>query len=182
MKRGCADDDNQDLYRHAGGGAALGDISPVAGDVFVHGGEGDDFDPMEIWLECVDHQDAEDLHLTPSPMDSNQSWPSSTEFPAASQPFNPFPDGNNNNNKNGINGTVAAGSDESPGLFGSEFPYQLFDGNGERLVRLGSSATKEARKKRMARQRKMSSHHFRHQNNSNTIRLGGGGGVEKCSV
>ncbi|CAH9073640.1 unnamed protein product, partial [Cuscuta europaea] len=116
-------------------------------------------------------------------MDSNQSWPSSTEFPAASQPFNPFPESNNNNNKNGINGTVAAVSDESPGLYGSEFPYQLFDGNGERLVRLGSSATKEARKKRMARQRRLSNgHHFRHQNNNNAIRLGGSGGVEKCSV
>ncbi|MCD7465584.1 manganese peroxidase [Datura stramonium] len=40
----------------------------------------------------------------------------------------------------------------------SPYPYQLFDENGERLVRLGSSATKEARKKRMARQR----HHYRH--------------------
>nr|GMD64214.1 B3 domain-containing transcription factor ABI3-like [Ipomoea batatas] len=50
-------------------------------------------------------------------------------------------------------------------MYGSEYPYQLYDGNGERLVRLGSSATKEARKKRMARQRRLSSHHFRHHNN-----------------
>ncbi|KAL1190566.1 B3 domain-containing transcription factor ABI3 [Cardamine amara subsp. amara] len=37
----------------------------------------------------------------------------------------------------------------------------------QRLLRLCSSATKEARKKRMARQRRFLSHHHRHNNNSN---------------
>ncbi|KAL0284203.1 UNVERIFIED_CONTAM: B3 domain-containing transcription factor ABI3 [Sesamum angustifolium] len=46
-------------------------------------------------------------------------------------------------------------------------PYHIFDPNGERLMRLGSSATKEARKKRMARQRRLYSHHHRHSSNSN---------------
>ncbi|PKI76802.1 hypothetical protein CRG98_002788 [Punica granatum] len=43
----------------------------------------------------------------------------------------------------------------------SNFPQQYYNsGNGERsLIRLGSSATKEARKKRMARQRRLMSHH-----------------------
>ncbi|KAI3995800.1 hypothetical protein MKX01_007279 [Papaver californicum] len=59
--------------------------------------------------------------------------------------------------------------------------HQMFQGSNTTasnsdgsLIRLGSSATKEARKKRMARQRKIFSHHQRHaQNNhqTNTIEL-----------
>ncbi|GAA0175275.1 DNA-binding transcription factor [Lithospermum erythrorhizon] len=49
---------------------------------------------------------------------------------------------------------------------GQYHPYQGFDGNVEAMVRMGSSATKEARKKRMARQRRFSTHHFRHHNPS----------------
>nr|AAA87030.1 PvAlf [Phaseolus vulgaris] len=45
----------------------------------------------------------------------------------------------------------------------TRYPYQFFHGPGDRLMRLGPSATKEARKKRMARQRKFLSHH-RNQN------------------
>lgn len=41
----------------------------------------------------------------------------------------------------------------------NQYPCQLFQGQGEQLVRSGSSATKEARKKRMARQRRFLSHH-----------------------
>ncbi|KAJ9697131.1 hypothetical protein PVL29_009063 [Vitis rotundifolia] len=51
--------------------------------------------------------------------------------------------------------------------YGNQFTYQYFPGNGERLTRLGSSATKEARKKRMARQRRVFSHHHRHHNHHN---------------
>ncbi|KAL1539613.1 acetolactate synthase [Salvia divinorum] len=48
-------------------------------------------------------------------------------------------------------------------LYGN--PYTIHDPNGERVTRLGSSATKEARKKRMARQRRsLYSHHNRHSN------------------
>ncbi|KAA8543455.1 hypothetical protein F0562_021050 [Nyssa sinensis] len=50
--------------------------------------------------------------------------------------------------------------------YGNQYPYQYYNGNGEKLVRLGSSATKEARKKRMARQRRFFWHH-RHQNHHN---------------
>lgn len=50
-------------------------------------------------------------------------------------------------------------------VYGSPYPYPLYDGNGERLMRLGSSATKEARKKRMARQRRLSIHQYRHHHN-----------------
>nr|BAC78904.1 transcription factor VP-1 homologue [Fagopyrum esculentum] len=52
-------------------------------------------------------------------------------------------------------------------------PYQFFPGPGDGLARMGSSATKEARKKRMARQRKMFTHHH-HRNNHNTINHGNG--------
>lgn len=58
----------------------------------------------------------------------------------------------------------------SGGYAGNQYPYhhQFFHGpggGGDRLMRLGPSATKEARKKRMARQRRFMSHHHRHHNN-----------------
>ncbi|QCE11637.1 RAV-like factor [Vigna unguiculata] len=57
----------------------------------------------------------------------------------------------------------------TPGGFGSygnnQYPYQFFHGPGDRLMRLGPSATKEARKKRMARQRRFLSHHRNHNGN-----------------
>ncbi|KAK4419463.1 B3 domain-containing transcription factor ABI3 [Sesamum alatum] len=86
-------------------------------------------------------------------MEHAQSWVIAP-FPMQ-QPhhqFSPYPD-----NSNIITHQQA--------LYGH--PYQLFDPNGERLMRLGSSATKEARKKRMARQRRLYSHHHRHSSNSN---------------
>lgn len=45
--------------------------------------------------------------------------------------------------------------------YGNQNPYQYCD-NGGGLARMGSSATKEARKKRMARQRRTLSYHRRH--------------------
>nr|KYP54554.1 B3 domain-containing transcription factor ABI3 [Cajanus cajan] len=48
----------------------------------------------------------------------------------------------------------------------NQYPYQFFHGPGDRLMRLGPSATKEARKKRMARQRRFMTHH-RHHNSNN---------------
>ncbi|XP_042012061.1 B3 domain-containing transcription factor ABI3-like [Salvia splendens] len=54
-------------------------------------------------------------------------------------------------------------------LYGN--PYAMYGSNGEKVMRLGSSATREARKKRMARQRRsLYSHYSRHsesQPNSN---------------
>ncbi|XP_060177416.1 B3 domain-containing transcription factor ABI3-like isoform X3 [Lycium barbarum] len=91
------------------------------------------------------------------PMDTSQSWTPSHFTMAAASQYNQFPDNDSTNN-------VAATdvTDQSQALF-SQYPYQLFDGNGERLARLGSSVTKEARKNRMARQRRLPSHHYRHQ-------------------
>ncbi|MED6214109.1 B3 domain-containing transcription factor [Stylosanthes scabra] len=56
-------------------------------------------------------------------------------------------------------------------LYGNQYPYQLLYGNGSgggdhEWNRLGPLATKEARKKRMARQRKCSSSHQRQSNHS----------------
>ncbi|KAI3449861.1 hypothetical protein Pfo_006526 [Paulownia fortunei] len=84
-------------------------------------------------------------------MEHAQSWALSP-FPMPQSQFNPFPD----------NGNIMT---HQQALYGN--PYQIFDPNGERLMRLGSSATKEARKKRMARQRRLYSHHHRHNSNSN---------------
>ncbi|KAF5458269.1 hypothetical protein F2P56_022308 [Juglans regia] len=53
--------------------------------------------------------------------------------------------------------------------YGNQYPHQhYFSGHQDkRLLRFGSSATKEARKKRMARQRRFLSHHRHHHNNHN---------------
>lgn len=84
-------------------------------------------------------------------MEHAQSWAMSP-FPVPQSQFSPFPD----------NGNIIT---RHQALYGT--PYQIFDPNGERMMRLGSSATKEARKKRMARQRRLYSHHHRHSSNSN---------------
>lgn len=86
-------------------------------------------------------------------MEHAPSWAMSP-FPVPPSQFSPFPD----------NGGGVINRQQS--LYGN--PYQMFaDPNGERMMRLGSSATKEARKKRMARQRRLYSHHHRHSSNSN---------------
>ncbi|XP_073040618.1 B3 domain-containing transcription factor ABI3-like isoform X1 [Primulina eburnea] len=48
-------------------------------------------------------------------------------------------------------------------------PYQTSAPNGENLVRSGCSATREARKNRMARQKRLYSNHHRHNNHKNQI-------------
>ena len=92
-------------------------------------------------------------------LDSTTSWPPHSQFSMPSA-YSSFPDSN----------PPLAAPPQPPQAFagyGSQFPYQYFPGNGERLARLGSSATKEARKKRMARQRRVFSHHHRHHNSHN---------------
>ncbi|GMN50378.1 hypothetical protein TIFTF001_019538 [Ficus carica] len=93
-------------------------------------------------------------------LDSAQTWPSS-QFGLAS-PYAPFADNNNNN-------LQPPHAQAFAGYGSSQYPaYNQFynqdggSGHGDRLVRLGSSATKEARKKRMARQRRLLSHHRHH--------------------
>ncbi|KAF2284488.1 hypothetical protein GH714_025722 [Hevea brasiliensis] len=89
-----------------------------------------------------------DYHM----LDSAQSWPSS-QFALAS-PYTTFPDNNLQ--------TVQAHHPVFTG-YGNQYPCQCLPGQvGDRLMRLGSSATKEARKKRMARQRRFLSHHRNH--------------------
>ncbi|CAN4098087.1 unnamed protein product [Withania somnifera] len=87
------------------------------------------------------------------PMDTSWSWSPSQFTMATASYYNQFPDNDNTN--------VAATdeTDQSQALVG-QYPYQVFNGNGERLARLGSCATKEARKNRMARQKRVSSHHY----------------------
>ncbi|KAL3517769.1 hypothetical protein ACH5RR_020358 [Cinchona calisaya] len=89
------------------------------------------------------------------PMDSPQSWSAPPFAMPAIHQYNPFPDNVSNPPVSGSHAYV-----------NPPYPYQVFDGSsggGERLVSLaGSSATKEARKKRMARQRSISMQQYRH--------------------
>nr|XP_016463850.1 PREDICTED: B3 domain-containing transcription factor ABI3-like [Nicotiana tabacum] len=87
------------------------------------------------------------------PMDYTRSWSPSQFAVAAASQYNKFPDYSDSANN-------VAVVDQPQSLFGTQYPYQLLDGNGERLARLGS---KEARKNRMARQRRLPVHHYRHQ-------------------
>ena len=98
-------------------------------------------------------QPATDYHM----LESANSWPPSqfTLAPHYNQPF-------------GDNGLHVPGPPVAAfGGYGNQYPYQFFHGPGDGLMRLGPSATREARKKRMARQRRISSHprhHSHHQN------------------
>ena len=104
-------------------------------------------------------------HYNNGLIDSAQTWPSS-HFSQPAAPYCQFPDN-----------TAALHAPQGFGGFGaSQYdPYHhghychdgaASGGGDQRLVRLGSSATKEARKKRMARQRRLLSHH-RHHNHNN---------------
>ncbi|CAA3031830.1 B3 domain-containing transcription factor ABI3-like [Olea europaea subsp. europaea] len=88
-------------------------------------------------------------------MEHAQSWPSS-QFPISSTQYNPYLE----------NGYIPQGIPQDQAVYNRN-PYQIFETNGESLVRLGSSATKEARKKRMARQRRLYPHHHRHHTHHN---------------
>ncbi|KAK2648610.1 hypothetical protein Ddye_016099 [Dipteronia dyeriana] len=87
-------------------------------------------------------------------LDSAQSWPPS-QLALASQ-YNTFPDNN-------IHST--------PPFTQYPYPYHLHGhGGDQRPTGSGSSATKEARKKRMARQRKLATHprhHYHHHHHHN---------------
>ncbi|CAJ1797872.1 unnamed protein product [Sphenostylis stenocarpa] len=85
-------------------------------------------------------------------LDSAHSWPHS-QFNVASHYSQSY----------GDNGIFPHGG--FGGYSNNQYPYQFFHGPGDRLMRLGPSATKEARKKRMARQRRFVSHHRNHSNN-----------------
>ncbi|KDP26424.1 hypothetical protein JCGZ_17582 [Jatropha curcas] len=90
-------------------------------------------------------------------LDSAQSW-SASQFALASH-YSPFPD--NNLQPVPTHPNVFSG-------YGNQYPCQYLPTQvGDTLVRLGSSATKEARKKRMARQRRFMSHHRNHNHQNN---------------
>ncbi|PON51417.1 B3 transcription factor [Parasponia andersonii] len=94
-------------------------------------------------------------------LDSVQTWPPS-QFALAS-PYTSFPDSNS------LQITTPSPHAQAFAGYGTQYPYQYYhhqDAGDQRLMRLGSSATKEARKKRMARQRRLLSHH-RHQHHHN---------------
>nr|BAD42433.1 ABI-3 homolog [Psophocarpus tetragonolobus] len=91
---------------------------------------------------------AEQYHM----LESAHSWPHS-QFNVASHYGQSF----------GENGLFPHGG--FGGYGNNQYPYQFFHGPGDRLMRLGPSATKEARKKRMARQRRFLSHHRNHNGN-----------------
>ncbi|KAH7864348.1 hypothetical protein Vadar_028593 [Vaccinium darrowii] len=105
-------------------------------------------------------------------LETAQTWPPSSSGPlqypmTTAAQYNQFPEANNSN--------VVTGVQNQPGFVeyggNNPYPYQRHqynyqgsnNNNGEKLVRLGSLATKEARKKRMARQRRFLSHHRHHQ-------------------
>ncbi|GMH30929.1 hypothetical protein Nepgr_032772 [Nepenthes gracilis] len=109
-------------------------------------------------------------HYYPSPtdqyrmLDAAPSWPPSPppHFALPLQHYSPLREG-----------TLPA--PPHPHSFtGNQYPYPFLSGPGDGTLRLGSSATKEARKKRMARQRRfLSHHHYRshssHLNNAQEI-------------
>ncbi|XP_048336181.2 B3 domain-containing transcription factor ABI3 isoform X3 [Ziziphus jujuba] len=139
--------------------AAAAYPSPMVGymggtDPFVNGGCGGG-----------SNVNANQYATTPSEyhmLDTPQTWPSS-QFAMASH-YTPYPD----NNLQPAPPPPAPPQSHPQTVFsgyGNQYPaYQYYHGNGgdQRLVRLGSSATKEARKKRMARQRRLLSHHRHH--------------------
>ncbi|KAK9201384.1 hypothetical protein WN944_016586 [Citrus x changshan-huyou] len=90
-------------------------------------------------------------------LETTRSWPHS-QFGLASN-YNSFSD--NNLHPAPLHPQAFTG-------YGNQYPYPYLPGHGEqRLMRMGSSVTKEARKKRMARQRRLSTHprHQHHHNN-----------------
>lgn len=90
-------------------------------------------------------------------LETTRSWPQS-QFGLASN-YNSFSD--NNLHPAQLHPQAFTG-------YGNQYLYPYLPGHGEqRLMRMGSSATKEARKKRMARQRRFSTHprHQHHHNN-----------------
>ncbi|GMI73515.1 SUGAR INSENSITIVE 10, ABSCISIC ACID INSENSITIVE 3, ABA INSENSITIVE 3 [Hibiscus trionum] len=91
-------------------------------------------------------------------LESAQTWPPS-QFALAAQ-YNSFSDNN-----------IHQPPLQQPSAFPymNQYPYPYVPGhnNDQRLARLGSSATKEARKKRMARQRRFAPHNRNHSHHNN---------------
>ncbi|XP_057507544.1 B3 domain-containing transcription factor ABI3 [Actinidia eriantha] len=95
-------------------------------------------------------------------LDSSQTWP--PQYALAAQ-YNQFPENHNNSNNNNNSIPMVTPLSQAFVGYGNQYPY--YQRSGEKLVKLGSSATKEARKKRMARQRRFLSHHRHHHHHHN---------------
>ncbi|KAG5252263.1 ABSCISIC ACID INSENSITIVE protein [Salix suchowensis] len=117
-------------------------FSPMVGDPFSNGASNINGHPYGTPQDYI--------------LQSYQTWPPS-QFDMASH-FNSFADNN-----------LHSAQPQNPAFtgYGNQYPYQYVPANDDnRLARLGSAATKEARKNRMARQRRFLSHH-RNQNHHN---------------
>ncbi|XP_043720881.1 B3 domain-containing transcription factor ABI3 [Telopea speciosissima] len=91
----------------------------------------------------------------PNPMiDTAATWPPSPSLPPHFSLYNAYREQHFNPAPAPLQGLGSGG-------FGNQYTChsQMVQGQEERLVKMGSSATKEARKKRMARQRRFLSHH-----------------------
>ncbi|KAM7521787.1 hypothetical protein LguiA_011689 [Lonicera macranthoides] len=112
-------------------------------------------------LDAANFNQTINCHHYPTPsveyqmIDSAPSWPH-PQFMMGPQ-YNQFPE----------NIPTDSMNPQPLGFYPDQYPCQVFGENGERLLRLGSSATKEARKNRMARQRRISSHHHSRHHHSN---------------
>lgn len=134
----------------------MADPGPVMAPPPFHsivGYMGDPFANGPSNINSHPYQQTSEYHI----LDSTTTWPPS-QFSLPS-PYTSYPESN-----------LPLPAPPQPSRtfagYGNQFAYQYFPANGERLARLGSSATKEARKKRMARQRRVFSHHHRHHNNN----------------
>ncbi|XP_019465043.1 PREDICTED: B3 domain-containing transcription factor ABI3-like isoform X1 [Lupinus angustifolius] len=96
-------------------------------------------------------------------LESAPTWPPSQFTTVANSQYNQsFGDSNLHPQMPAVAAAFGSG-------YGNQYPYQFFHHGpgGDRLMRLGPSATREARKKRMARQRKLLSHHRHNNQNQN---------------
>ncbi|XP_019450206.1 PREDICTED: B3 domain-containing transcription factor ABI3-like isoform X1 [Lupinus angustifolius] len=97
-------------------------------------------------------------------LDSTPSWPPSQFTTVANSQYNQSFGDNNLHTQKPSAVTAIDG-------YGNQYPYLFFPHSpgGDRLMRLGPSATREARKKRMARQRRLLAHHRHNHNDINQL-------------
>ncbi|XWS31321.1 hypothetical protein CRYUN_Cryun23aG0066700 [Craigia yunnanensis] len=138
----------QPVYVSDPAAAVMPGFAPVVGymaDPFANGAPN---------ITCHPYQPPTDYQM----LDSAQTRPAS-QFAFASQ-YKSFPDNNLH--------PVPPQPSTFPG-YGNQYLFQYVHGHNsdQRLVRLGLSATKEARMKRMARQRRLASHHRNHNHHNN---------------
>ncbi|CAL0302740.1 unnamed protein product [Lupinus luteus] len=97
-------------------------------------------------------------------LDSTPSWPPSQFTTVANSQYNQSFGDNNLHTQKPSAVTAIDG-------YGNQYPYLFLPHSpgGDRLMRFGPSATREARKKRMARQRRLLAHHRHNHNDINQL-------------